>query len=129
MEGIEVGTRGNFCGEDTSDVRSPDISGVGDASSWDLRRSRSGIGGLHYPSAPDLVTSHHRVALGGSSPSSSSISMTSTGVVWSVLTTSPVLLDPSPGKVELGSVPDSGIPIDVVGTGVAVGAPDDRVGP
>ena len=55
--------------------------------------------------------------------------MTSTGVGWSVLATSPDLLDPSPGKVELGGIPDSWIPIDVVGTAVAVVVLDNRVDP
>ena len=55
--------------------------------------------------------------------------MTSTGVAWSILATSPDLFDPSPGKVKLGGTPDSGVPIDVVGTAVAVVALDDRGDP
>ena len=51
--------------------------------------------------------------------------MTSIGVAWSVLATSPDLLDPPTGKVK----PDSGILIAVVGMAAVVGALDDRVDP
>ena len=99
---MRIGTWRNFCGENTSDVCYPRISEVDEASS--SGPCRSGIDELHYPRVPlDRLTSHHRVGLGGSSPwsSSSSISMTSTGVARSILATSPDLLDPPLGKVAL----------------------------
>ena len=48
MKELEFATWINFWGERTSHVRYPEISEVGEASSWDPRRSRSGIGELYY---------------------------------------------------------------------------------
>ena len=116
-----------FCGQTTGDVRYPEISEVGEASSWDP--CRSGIRELHYSYIPlDYLTSDHQSALGGPFTSispSSIISMMSAGVAGSILATCPGLLDSPPGKVELEQlegIPEAVITIDVIGTVVAFGS-------